>query len=110
MASHIRSVHSLDPAGDAKLYRLNPCKSLQIRQYAYVSDNKNNVPVISDGGIVYNIDPDKPQPDSEENHSSNGPKPVNWDDIFLQQSNQSMFKPTTSDGSTEFEFVIPESY
>lgn len=110
MASHIRSVHSLDPAGDAKLYRLNPCKTLQIRQYAYVSDNKNNVPVISDGGIVYNIDPDKSQQDSEENHSSNGPKPVNWDDIFLQQSNQNMFKPTTSEGSTEFEFVIPESY
>ncbi|KAM5145702.1 transcriptional regulator Kaiso [Mantella aurantiaca] len=110
MASHIRSVHSLDPAGDAKLYRLNPCKTLQIRQYAYVSDNKNNVPVISDGGIVYNIDPDKSQQDSDENHSSNGPKPVNWDDIFLQQSNQGMFKPTTSEGSTEFEFVIPESY
>ncbi|XP_018415584.1 PREDICTED: transcriptional regulator Kaiso [Nanorana parkeri] len=110
MASHIRSAHSLDPAGDSKLYRLNPCKSLQIRQYAYVGDNKTNVPVISDGGIVYNIDPDKPQQDSEENHSSNGPKPVNWDDIFLQQSNQSMFKPTTSEGSTEFEFVIPESY
>ncbi|XP_068107295.1 transcriptional regulator Kaiso [Hyperolius riggenbachi] len=110
MASHIRSVHSMDPAGDSKLYRLNPCKSLQIRQYAYISENKNNVPVISDGGVVYNIDPDKSQPDSEENHSTNGPKPVNWDDIFLQQPNQAMFKPTTSEGSNEFEFVIPESY
>nr|DBA13731.1 TPA: hypothetical protein GDO54_017075 [Pyxicephalus adspersus] len=110
MASHIRSVHSLDPAGDTKLYRLNPCKTLQIRQYAYVSDNKSNVPVISDGGIVYDNDPDKSQHDSEEDHSSNGPKPVNWDDIFLQQSNQGMFKPSTSEESTEFEFVIPESY
>ncbi|XP_075040479.1 transcriptional regulator Kaiso [Mixophyes fleayi] len=110
MASHIRSVHSMDPAGDSKLYRLNPCKTLQIRQYAYITDNTNNVPVINDGGIVYDIDPDKPQPASAENNSNDGPKPVNWDDIFLQQSSQNMFKPTTSEGSTEFEFVIPESY
>ncbi|XP_063793305.1 transcriptional regulator Kaiso [Pseudophryne corroboree] len=111
MASHIRSVHSMDPAGDSKLYRLNPCKTLQIRQYAYISDNTNNVPVINDGGIVYDIDPDKSEPASAENNNSNdGPKPVNWDDIFLQQSSQNMFKPTTSEGSTEFEFVIPESY
>lgn len=70
----------------------------------------NAVPVINDGGIVYDIDPDKSEPASAENHSSDGPKPVNWDDIFIQQSNQNMFKPTTSEGSTEFEFVIPESY
>ncbi|XP_073403694.1 transcriptional regulator Kaiso isoform X1 [Dendrobates tinctorius] len=112
MASHIRSVHSMDPAGDSKLYRLNPCKTLQIRQYAYIAESSNSVPVISDGGIVYDIDPDKSEPASAENqnHSNEGPKPVNWDDIFLQQSNQNMFKPTTSEGSTEFEFVIPESY
>ncbi|XP_069842801.1 transcriptional regulator Kaiso [Dendropsophus ebraccatus] len=110
MASHIRSVHSMDPAGDSKLYRLNPCKTLQIRQYAYISENTNAVPVINDGGIVYDIDPDKSEPASAENHSGDGPKPVNWDDIFIQQNNQNMFKPTTPEGSTEFEFVIPESY
>ncbi|KAM4018948.1 transcriptional regulator Kaiso [Anomaloglossus baeobatrachus] len=110
MASHIRSVHSMDPAGDSKLYRLNPCKTLQIRQYAYIAESSNSVPVISDGGIIYDIDPDKSEPASAENHSNDGPKPVNWDDIFLQQSNQNMFKPTTSEGNTEFEFVIPESY
>ncbi|KAM8953787.1 transcriptional regulator Kaiso [Pelodytes ibericus] len=110
MASHIRSVHSLDPSGDSKLYRLNPCKSLQIRQYAYITDPSSNVPVISDGGIVYDIDPDKPEPASEEDTPNSTAKPMNWDDIFLQQSNQNMFKPNTSEGSTEFEFVIPESY
>ncbi|KAM4695694.1 transcriptional regulator Kaiso [Rhinophrynus dorsalis] len=107
MASHIRSVHSLDPSGDSKLYRLNPCKTLQIRQYAYITDAANTSPVINDGGIVYDIDPDKSQ-SSDDNSAA--PKPVNWDDIFLQQSNQNMFKPNTSDGGTEFEFVIPESY
>ncbi|OCT67416.1 transcriptional regulator Kaiso-like [Xenopus laevis] len=124
MASHIRSVHSLDPSGDSKLYRLNPCKTLQIRQYAYVNNSVDgainvpvimdggiNVPVINDGGIVYDIDQDKPQqPASEGNHANSAQKPVNWDDIFLQQSNQNMFKPNTSEGGTEFEFVIPESY
>ncbi|KAM9324917.1 transcriptional regulator Kaiso [Gastrophryne carolinensis] len=109
VASHIRSVHSLDPAGDTKLYRLNPCKSLQIRQCALMGDNKINVPII-DGGIVYDNEPEKPSPNLGEDHSNHGPKPVNWDDIFLQQSNQNMFKPSTSEGSTEFEFVIPESY
>ncbi|NP_001082143.1 transcriptional regulator Kaiso [Xenopus laevis] len=130
MASHIRSVHSLDPSGDSKLYRLNPCKTLQIRQYAYVNNSTNgtvindgainvpvitdggiNVPVINDGGIVYDIDPDEPQqPASEGNHANSATKPVNWDNIFIQQSNQNMFKLNTSEGGTEFEFVIPESY
>ncbi|XP_053555268.1 transcriptional regulator Kaiso-like [Bombina bombina] len=110
MASHIRSAHSLDPAGDSKLYRLNPCKTLQIRQYAYINNtNHNNSPVINDGGIVYNIDPDKSGPASEDN-SNSSQKPVNWDDIFIQPTNQNVFKPNTSDGGTEFEFVIPESY
>ncbi|XP_063288169.1 transcriptional regulator Kaiso isoform X1 [Pelobates fuscus] len=110
MSSHIRSAHSLDPAGDSKLYRLNPCKTLQIRQYSYITDPSSNAPVINDGGIVYDIDPDKPEPASEEDAPSAAPKPMNWDDVFLQQSNQNIFKPNASDGSTEFEFVIPESY
>ncbi|XP_053328644.1 transcriptional regulator Kaiso [Spea bombifrons] len=110
MASHIRSAHNLDPSRDPKIYRLNPCKTLQIRQYGCIGDPSQNSPVINDGGIVYDIDPDKPEPASEENNTNSSPKPVNWDDIFLQQSNENMFKPNASDGSTEFEFVIPESY
>lgn len=54
-ASHIRSVHSQDPSGDTKLYRLHPCRSLQIRQYAYISDRPSSVPVINEGGIVYRV-------------------------------------------------------
>ncbi|XP_075429497.1 transcriptional regulator Kaiso [Ascaphus truei] len=110
MSSHIRSVHSLDPSGDSKLYRLNPCKTLQIRQYAYITDPSNNGPVINEGGIVYDIDPDKSEPASEDHDSNSLPKQMNWDDIFIQQSSQNMFKQNASDGSTEFEFVIPESY
>ncbi|KAM4664048.1 transcriptional regulator Kaiso [Discoglossus pictus] len=110
MASHIRSAHSLDPAGDPKLYRLNPCKTLQIRQYAYINDSSVSSPVINDGGMVYDIDPDKSDPASEDQNSNSSPKAMNWDDVFIQQGNQNVFKPNTSDDNTEFEFVIPESY
>ncbi|CAH2315359.1 transcriptional regulator Kaiso [Pelobates cultripes] len=105
MSSHMKSVHSLDPSGDSKLYRLNPCKTLQIRQCGFVSDPSISAPVSSDGGIVYDIDPDQAEPASAENIPTAAPKPVNWDNIFLHQNNQSV-----SSGSTEFEFVIPESY
>uniref|UniRef100_A0A8D0H9G8 Zinc finger and BTB domain containing 33 n=1 Tax=Sphenodon punctatus TaxID=8508 RepID=A0A8D0H9G8_SPHPU len=108
MASHIRSVHSQDPSGDSKLYRLHPCRSLQIRQYAYISDNPSNIPGINDGGLVYPVGPGK---DGSEGTTSNPPpKQMTWDDIFVPQGSDSLFKQNLSEGGTEFEFVIPESY
>lgn len=108
MASHIRSVHSQDPSGDNKLYRLHPCKSLQIRQYAYISDRSSSLPVINENRIVYRVDAAK---DGTEGTTSNSPgKQMSWDDIFVPQGNDAIFKQNQSEGSTEFEFVIPESY
>ncbi|NXP49883.1 KAISO regulator, partial [Heliornis fulica] len=107
-ASHIRSVHSQDPSGDTKLYRLHPCRSLQIRQYAYVSDHSSSIPVINEGGIVYRVGAGK---DGAEGTTSNPPaKQITWDDIFIPQGNEAIFKQNPAEGSTEFEFVIPESY
>ncbi|KFR10800.1 transcriptional regulator Kaiso isoform X2 [Opisthocomus hoazin] len=107
-ASHIRSVHSQDPSGDTKLYRLNPCRSLQIRQYAYITDHSSRIPVINEGGIVYRVGAGK---DGAEGTTSNPPaKQITWDDIFIPQGNEAIFKQNPSEGSTEFEFVIPESY
>ncbi|KAM6124819.1 transcriptional regulator Kaiso [Phoenicopterus ruber ruber] len=107
-ASHIRSVHSQDPSGDTKLYRLNPCRSLQIRQYAYITDHSSSIPVINEGGIVYRVGTGK---DGTEGTTSNAPaKQITWDDIFIPQGNEAIFKQNQSEGSTEFEFVIPESY
>ncbi|OWK60477.1 Transcriptional regulator Kaiso [Lonchura striata] len=106
--SHIRSVHSQDPSGDTKLYRLHPCRSLQIRQYAYISDRHSSVPGISDGGVVYRVGSGK---DGPEGATSTSPaKQITWDDIFVPQGNETIFKQNPSEGSTEFEFVIPESY
>ncbi|NXK24895.1 KAISO regulator, partial [Arenaria interpres] len=107
-ASHIRSVHSQDPSGDTKLYRLHPCRSLQIRQYAYITNHSSSIPVINEGGIVYRVGTGK---DGTEGATSNPPaKQITWDDIFIPQGNEAIFKQNPPEGSTEFEFVIPESY
>ncbi|XP_004379629.1 transcriptional regulator Kaiso [Trichechus manatus latirostris] len=107
MSSHIKSVHSQDPSGDSKLYRLHPCRSLQIRQYSYLSDRSSTMPVMKDDGIGYKVDAGKEPPVGT---TSTQNKPMTWDDIFNQQENDSIFKQNVTDGSTEFEFIIPESY
>ncbi|XP_062998008.1 transcriptional regulator Kaiso isoform X2 [Elgaria multicarinata webbii] len=108
MATHIRSVHSQDPSGESKLYRLHPCRSLQIRNYAYISGSSSNIPMVNDNALVYPVGPVK---DASQDPAPNPPaKPMTWDDIFVPQGNESLFKQNPSDGSTEFEFVIPESY
>ncbi|NXU82317.1 KAISO regulator, partial [Xiphorhynchus elegans] len=106
--SHIRSVHSQDPSGDTKLYRLHPCRSLQIRQYTYITDRPSSVPVIGQGGIVCHVGSGKDGTEGATSDSS--AKQITWDDIFVPQGNETMFKQNPSEGSTEFEFVIPESY
>ncbi|XP_071614305.1 transcriptional regulator Kaiso isoform X1 [Heliangelus exortis] len=108
MASHVRSVHSQDPSGDTKLYRLHPCRSLQIRQYTYITNRSSSLPVINEGGIVYRVGSGK---DGTEGTTSSSPdKQITWDDIFIPQGNEAILKQNPSEGSTEFEFVIPESY
>ncbi|XP_070807760.1 transcriptional regulator Kaiso [Pituophis catenifer annectens] len=108
MATHLRSVHSQDPSGESKLYRLHPCRSLQIRNYAYISGNSNNIPVANDNALVYSGSPSKETP--QEPVPNQPVKPMTWDDIFVPQANESLFKQNPSDGTSEFEFVIPESY
>lgn len=108
MSSHIKSVHSQDPSGDSKLYRLHPCRSLQIRQYAYLSDRSGAMPGMKDDGVGYKVDAGKEVPVGTTSTPQN--KPMTWEDIFIQQENDSIFKQNVTDGSTEFEFIIPESY
>ncbi|XP_028613620.1 transcriptional regulator Kaiso [Grammomys surdaster] len=109
MSSHIKSVHSQDPSGDSKLYRLHPCKSLQIRQYAYLSDKSSAMPVMKDDAVGYKVDAGKEPPVGTTSTPPQN-KSTFWEDIFIQQENDSIFKQNVTDGSTEFEFIIPESY
>ncbi|XP_015282530.1 PREDICTED: transcriptional regulator Kaiso [Gekko japonicus] len=108
MATHLRSVHSQDPSGDSKLYCLHPCRSLQIRNYAYISGGSNKIPMVNDNSLAYPVVPVKDA--SQEPTPTPPAKPMTWDDIFVPQGNESLFKQNPSDGSSEFEFVIPESY
>ncbi|XP_066496255.1 transcriptional regulator Kaiso isoform X2 [Tiliqua scincoides] len=111
MATHIRSVHSQDPSGESKMYRLHPCRSLQIRNYAYISGSSSNIPMVNNNALVYPVPPVKDAAPEPNPSAPNPPaKPMTWDDIFVPQGNESLFKQNPTDGSTEFEFVIPESY
>nr|XP_056715285.1 transcriptional regulator Kaiso isoform X2 [Euleptes europaea] len=108
MATHLRSVHSQDPSGESKLYRLHPCRSLQIRNYAYISGGSSNIPMVNDSSVAYPVGPVK---DASQDPTPAPPgKPMTWDDIFVPQGNESLFKQNPPEGSNEFEFVIPESY
>ncbi|XP_043913287.1 transcriptional regulator Kaiso [Protopterus annectens] len=110
MASHIRSAHSQDPTGDNKLYRLHPCKTLQIRQYSYVTDDSFRAPVENDAEAVYHIQDDKNAVTVEQPQPSVPDKQLSWDDIFIQQGNQAVYRHNSTENRSEFEFVIPESY
>ncbi|KAJ1197823.1 hypothetical protein NDU88_001669 [Pleurodeles waltl] len=112
MSSHMKSAHSLDPSRDPKLYHLHPCKTLPIRPYTYTQNPNpsSSAPEIHDAGVVYNVENIKEETASEEKKSSSPPKAMKWEDVFQMQGEQHFTKSGTSDGSPEFEFVIPESY
>ncbi|KAL8180889.1 UNVERIFIED_CONTAM: hypothetical protein K2H54_038426 [Gekko kuhli] len=68
----------------------------------------NKIPMVNDNSLAYPVVPVK---DASQEPTPTPPgKPMTWDDIFVPQGNESLFKQNPSDGSTEFEFVIPESY
>lgn len=66
------------------------------------------MPAINEDGFGYKIDTGKEPPVGTTTSTQN--KPVTWEDIFIQQENDSILKQNVTDGSTEFEFIIPESY
>ncbi|KAK1167482.1 transcriptional regulator Kaiso-like [Acipenser oxyrinchus oxyrinchus] len=120
LSSHCKSVHNQDPSGkkekddnESKLYRLLPCKSLQLRPYSYVSNPSGGIPIINEDGLVYHVDPSKAgsgfSPGSQP--LATGKQVVHWDDIFVHPgSGQPATYVHPSEGTSEFEFVIPESY
>ncbi|XP_067903301.1 transcriptional regulator Kaiso isoform X2 [Heterodontus francisci] len=120
MASHIRSVHSKktgksaaedETVSDSKLYRLLPCKTLQIRQYGFLTAGGSGAMAeINEDGIVYHVededDADAPQQTPQ---TIGGSKPASWDDIFPQEGTP-VYRYNSLDGNSELEFVIPESF
>lgn len=120
LSAHCKQAHNQDPSGrkekddgDNNLYRLLPCKTVQMKSYSWSTDGPG-VPVISEDGSVHHI-----STVGEAVHSSTQSRMLNWDDIFVEpdahmQSDtrgqpQSTMNPPTQ-GGREFDFVIPETY
>ncbi|XP_072127067.1 transcriptional regulator Kaiso isoform X1 [Mobula birostris] len=117
MASHIRSVHSkktgksaAEDETDSKLYRLLPCKTLQIRQYGFLTASASGAMAeINDDGIVYHVGDEDEGASQQTPETIGGGKPTSWDDIFPQEGTP-VYRYNSLDGNSELEFVIPESF
>lgn len=120
LSTHCKQVHNQDPSGrkekddaDNNLYRLLPCKTVQMKPYSWTTDGQG-VPVISEDGSVHHI-----TAVGEDVHSSTQSRMLNWDDIFVEpeahipseaQTQPGTTATTPTQGVTEFDFVIPETY
>ncbi|XP_059202829.1 transcriptional regulator Kaiso isoform X2 [Centropristis striata] len=120
LSTHCKQVHNQDPCGrkekdetDNNLYRLLPCKTVQMKSYSWSTDGPG-VPVISEDGSVHHI-----TTDGEDVHSSTQSRMLNWDDIFVEPDAHmppdARARPVSAINSpqqaaTEFDFVIPETY
>ncbi|KAM4554557.1 transcriptional regulator Kaiso [Odontesthes bonariensis] len=116
LSTHCKQAHNQDPSGrkekddaDNNLYRLLPCKTVQMKSYSWVTDGPGDH-VISEDGSVHHRD---------SVHSSGESRMLTWDDIFVEPdghmpSNSHKQPGSTMDsppqGATEFEFVTPERY
>lgn len=119
LSTHCKHAHNQDPSGrkekdetDNNLYRLLPCKTVQMKSYSWSNDGEEGVPVISEDGSVHHIT-------SEDVHSSTQTRMLNWDDIFIEpdtrmppdaHARRGSAANSPPPGATEFDFVIPESY
>lgn len=85
LSAHCKQVHNQDPCGRKEkdegannLYRLLPCKTVQMKSYSWITDGPG-VPVISEDGSVHHI-----TSVGEAVHSSTQSRMLNWDDIFVE--------------------------
>ncbi|XP_063046247.1 transcriptional regulator Kaiso [Engraulis encrasicolus] len=139
LSSHCKTVHNQDPSGrkekddtENNLYRLLPCKTMQFKPYSYVTDDSmGGIPIINEDGIVQHISPGRSHFDNQELQPAGGGhhKVLSWDDIFVEPEAHTQpgadARPLpnpmplphrapggrgNADPSSEFEFVIPETY
>ncbi|XP_041697751.1 transcriptional regulator Kaiso-like [Coregonus clupeaformis] len=129
LSTHCKQAHNQDPSGrkqkddtDNNLYRLLPCKTVQFKTYSYETDDSDSrgVPIIQEDGSVQHINPGRGHLANPLQLQSTQGKMLNWDDIFVEPEAQPRpgahaHRPGSHPiqpppGSSEFEFVIPETY
>lgn len=139
LSTHCKQAHNQDPSGrkekddtNNNLYRLLPCKSVQMKPYSW-SNEGSGVPIISEDGSVRHVVAPPPQPPPENVHPTTQGRMLNWDDMFIEPGahmppgiapshpplpphpppplpppRSMMHNPPKA--ATEFDFVIPETY
>ncbi|KAL4648302.1 transcriptional regulator Kaiso-like [Arapaima gigas] len=115
LCSHCKQAHKQHPSGrkerrdtDNKLYRLLPCKTLEIKNYSYVSDDCSATPVISEDGRMCHVNPGPEREPAGEpgGASSSQGRVLSWDEIFVDMGEDG---EEHKGDAPEFEFIIPET-
>ncbi|XP_019730398.1 transcriptional regulator Kaiso isoform X2 [Hippocampus comes] len=115
LSNHCKQVHNVDPSGkkakdgEDNIYRLLPCKTMQMKPNSWSTDG-STVPFIGEDGGMHHMA-----------HGQESLRPpaqgqvLNWDDIF-DFDEQMMGRPgppvnvSPPEGKSDFNFNIPETY
>ncbi|XP_018602134.1 transcriptional regulator Kaiso-like [Scleropages formosus] len=119
LSSHCKQTHNQHPSGrkerrdtENHLYRLLPCKTLEIKNYSSISDDCSGIPIISEDGRTYHVNLEKEPIAEPVGGSPAQGKVLNWDDIFVDMGPEACTGNSINhvEGTPEFEFIIPETY
>lgn len=124
LSTHCKQIHNQDPSGRKQkddscnnLYRLLPCKTLQLKSYSFVSENSEGIPPVTDDESAQHVSPAKEHFTNQALPSSQS-KALSWDDVFAESERHADVRANPpplpvnqiNASTTEFEFVIPETY